>query len=111
MTGTTKVLIGSRGGYKLVNAAGVTVGGHMPRPETATRQTRSTRADPATVVQKQQLGLGGTGAPQQNPLADTPNWGTGGRNTSPAASGADPSRTWLYIGGAVVLFMLFRKKK
>ena len=111
----TKVMIGSGGNYKLVNAQGITVGAHMVRPVTATQQTaQSNTLSLGKEVRKDlalQLGLTGAGSSQSNPLSDVPNWGTGGRDTSDAAGGDDPSMTWMYVGAAVVLYLVLSKKR
>jgi len=115
MNATTKVLVGTRGSYNIVTADGSIVGQHLVRPETTgstvTRTNVQSRVQPGVVSVLEQLGLKGAGSPSPNPIADLPNWGTGGRTTSPAASGMDPAKTWMYVGAAVVLFMLFKKKK
>jgi len=111
---THKVAVGTRGSYNLVSASGKVVGQHLVRPVTqgsvvTQSNVQSSRVGAEEVLS--QLGLVGAGSPSANPLADQPNWGTGGRMTSPAASGSNPARTWLYVGAAVALFMLFKKKK
>lgn len=58
---------------------------------------------------KKALGITGTGSPTVNPLSDVPNWSTGGRTTSAAASGTDPAKMWLWIGGAFLLFLVMKK--
>ena len=58
------------------------------------------------------VGMGKT-TPDANPLADVPNWFTGGRQTSPAAAMAGDTMqiNWMYIAGAAaVAFLLFRRK-
>lgn len=111
---THKVAVGTRGSYNLVSASGKVVGQHLVRPITQgsiVTQSNVQSSGGGTDPVMSQLGLVGAGSPSPNPIADQPNWGTGGRMTSPAASGSNPAKTWMYVGAAVVLFMLFKKKK
>lgn len=111
---THQVAVGNRGSYNLVTASGQVVGQHLVRPVTQGSVVTQSNVEPSRAGAESvlsQLGLIGAGSPSPNPIADQPNWGTGGRMTSPAASGSNPAKTWLYVGAAVALLMLFKKKK
>lgn len=105
-----------------VSPTGVVVGQTLMRPQTmggSAQQSRSSSVGSTTnqgMIVTPSFNPTGVRLPDSilsqqmtNPLADKPNWRTGGRRTSPAAGGFNPQ--WLLLGGAVLLLIAMGRKK
>lgn len=103
-----------------VSPTGIVVGQTLMRPQTmggSAQQSRSSSVGSTTnqgMIVTPSFNPTGLRLPDSiltqqmtNPLADKPNWRTGGRRTSPAAGGFN--RQWLWIGGLVVLALVMKR--